>query len=178
MRTFAAVAALSLVGVLAGCGQWAPYEPDRHVPRAHGWPPVFADDEALIAAQESYGAYLLAVDLGLATYKTSHLGSVAAEVALAEALDSVASFQERGRKLVGGSVSDSMTIVARDNQTIQVSVCLDISGTDVVDASGASVAPTDGTHRLPMTVEMTWDRALKHFLITATELWDGDDFCN
>lgn len=171
-----AAGAVALVLTMTGCGEPPPHVTPTPTPSAA---PVFAsDEEALAAAEESYRAYLAALDQALTTFETAPLEGVAAGTALKEALESVEGFESEGKVLTGVSTIDTTSLVrAEPDGTVYMYACLDVSGTDVVDASGRSTVEAGRPIRFPMEVTLHWGSA-SGLMVVEAEVWDGDNFCD
>lgn len=180
MRKLPSVAALALIGLLlTGCVPGDAGPTPTPVPSST---PVFAsDEEALAAAEAAYAAYQAEVDRALATYETGGLASVASGDALATAEESASNYQAAGKKLTGTSEIDSLSltqggVASASGDLIQIYACLDISKTDVVDASGSSVVVEGRQLRYPVVVDLRIGPD-NRLLVDSEQVWDGDDFC-
>lgn len=143
--------------------------------------PVFAsEEEALAAAEASYTAYINASDeIGHEGWQdTSRFASVATGAALDDELSTAAELASNGWRLVGVSDFDTVTLQqysqVGEEATVVVYLCLDVSGTDVLDPEGNSMVAADRPDRLPLEVEFVGTDGL---LVSRSELWSGETFC-
>ena len=171
--------ALSVVVMLSGC---VPPQPSATPTSLPSTTQAFAsDEEALAAAKVAYGEYQAAIDRALTDYDTSGLDKVATGDALAAAKESVAIFKSKNRKLTGRSSIDTLSIAQAPSPgtpfEMQIYACLDLSGTDVVDATGHSVIETTRQTRVPMAVSLLSSSGPAALLVMIADVWDGDDFC-
>ncbi|HWH27147.1 MAG TPA: hypothetical protein VNT53_10945 [Pseudolysinimonas sp.] len=166
--------------VLTGCVQPSP-SPSSPAPSATA---VFAsEDEALAAAKAAYEKYQTVTNaLGNDGWKdTSQLASVARSAALRDEIKTASEFAAKGYVLVGQSSFDSMRLQSTDYSgrgkvVLTVYACVDVSGTDVRDATGASVVPANRDSRVPFEIDIDNhdDGILK---VARSEAWSGEDFC-
>ncbi len=106
----------------------------------------------------------------------SRLSEVASDEALTEALSSVSDFRAAGHKLVGHSAVASIDLISFDPAgDVEVYACHDLSGTDVVDASGASIVSPNRPVQYPMHVSLSTSE--HRLVVNSAEVWSGDDFC-
>lgn len=168
-----ALALLLPLVVLAGCVGPPVVTP---VPTPTATPVFASDEEALAAAEDSYRAYLAAVDLSLATKDGSGLSRVATGNALAEALESVQGFIEKGETLVGQSSFRSMTLISQTlDGRVDTYACLDISKTDVIDGMGKTIVPPDRANVYPM--QLSFEVDAERLVVGDSEVWSGENFC-
>lgn len=180
MRILAPAAALAIVTtlLLGGC---VPTEPSASPTPEPSSTTVFAsEEEALAAAEEAYAAYQAGVDHALSTYETTGLNAVAAEGALDAAISSVEAFRAEGKHLVGVSTTRVVELVQGGSglgfeDPAQVYACLDISGTDVVNANNESTLSADRVTLVPTLVSLDLDA--DRLVVSQVEVWDGDNFC-
>lgn len=157
MRTPTIATLIALVLLLTGCiPQQAPPEPT---------PTPVSELEALTSA---YLAYQSAIDLALSNYDAGSLEKVATGAALEAALESVESFKTSGRRQVGLSAVDSLSV----SSSFQIHACLDVGDVDVVNVQGESTLQPDRATRFPMVVTFSED-----LLVMNEEIWLRDDFC-
>lgn len=166
-----AVAVVALgVGALAGCTT----EPEpAPTPTA-----AFAnEEEAFAAAEKVYRAYNDALNKSRITNNTdTNPRSYLTGPALESDLEATRYFQERGLEIIGeGEVAGFDGTAARlasDGVEVTAKVCLDVSGTQIVDTSGGNLTPQGRPTRLPLNVSfVVSDGAL---LISSSSLIDGD----
>ena len=177
----AAVACAIVVALvtLAGCAAAPAPAPTTATPTTA---PVFAsDEEALAAATEAYANYLklstaLAHDGG---QDAERMSDVAVGEALATEIESLNGMSDAGTVGVGELSFDSLTIQTAElhSGSITAYVCLDVSGSDVLDASGKSILSDDRVERLPFEVGFIFDRENQRLFLGRSEIWAGDNFC-
>ncbi|MET3768600.1 hypothetical protein ABIB15_001282 [Marisediminicola sp. UYEF4] len=182
MREYPRVPALALAALavlaVSGCFAAAPVEPPAPAVSAS---PVFAsEEEALAAATEAYAAYL---DLGS---QVAHEGGVQpermAEVSTGNAyeqeLEVFAAIRGDSLRGVGEQTFDTVRVQSYDKATGDVTVylCLDTSGTKLVDSGGASTATEERTTRFPLEVALTLGDE-GSLLLTESQSWSGSNFC-
>lgn len=185
MRTpvsFLAVVPVTVL-LLGGCTPADPPVTPRPVPSST---PAFAsDEEALAAATKAYGEYQEALDRAFSTYETGSLNDVATDSALKSDLKSVADYRAAGKHQEGSTSVDTVSPVdlgaltdsRSGDGSIQIYACLDVSKTDVLDASGVSVVQPGSDRRFPMLVSMNWREAEHQLLVSNEEDWTGANFC-
>ncbi len=170
--------------LLGGC------TPEAVAPTPIPVPPVpdgawFAsDEEALAAAHKTYTAYLAAADRAAdgaiearAAYQALSIGELHRQVVeVAELYDS------EGWTSIGRLTHDSMAIqtfgfVQPGEHEIRTLVCLDVSETDVLDSTGASVVEPDRVLRLPLQVVFQQSNQKGPILLSESKVWSGKNFC-
>lgn len=98
------------------------------------------------AAVEVYRRYWALSDRALAdpnTDWTQQIATVADGTAADFLLDDIHSLAEAGRHTTGHTAIEA-TVVKAGPANVQLTGCVDVSGTDVVDANGQSVKAPDG----------------------------------
>ncbi len=176
LKPILAASALTLLLTLTGCGD--PTPPITLAPTPSATPLFASDEEALAAAEAAYGAFVAALDLALSTYETGGLQDVATDQALAESVDSVGDFVDKGERLTGSSsISDSTLTGVVDPDDVWIYSCLDLSGTDVLDSQGRSSLPVNRVDHYPMEVHLVWVAQKKRLLVASEDVWGGSDFC-
>jgi len=184
MRSALAATALGItltVAALASCAN--PGEPGEPPGPEPSVTPVFAsEEEALEAARDAYQAYLdVSNAVGQAGWMdTSAFESVERGEALDNELKTVSRYRASGWRLLGSSAFDSLSIqqindFGAGSLDLVIYLCLDVSGVDVVDASGTSVVEPDRPERQALEVEM--DDSEEVLKVSRSEAWFGDDFC-
>lgn len=176
-------AALASVLLLTGCTLASPEASPTPTPSAT---PVFAsEEEALAAAEEAYAAYEHAVDVSLTTYDRSALATVSRGQALEVAVESSESFEAQGRVLMGSSRTEVTELVhpgglvdGSSFEPLSTYACLDVSNTDVLDASGISVVREGRETLFPEVVLFEFDVDLGVLLVVSVEIWEGENFCD
>lgn len=135
-----------------------------------------SDEEALAAAEAAYAAYLAALDRAFSSHEPGGLEAVASDNALSEAVESVNSFRDRMLFATGASSADSFSLVQTSSDGyIEMYACLDVSRTDLLDSSGASVVPPNRPARFPMQVLLNW--VGNSLVVSEAEVWAGENFC-
>lgn len=172
LRLLAAIAAAPLA--LAGCVPGSePAPTPSPTPAATA---VFAsEEEALAAAEEVYAAFLATYDQVLQDggEDPERLREHMTEETFGQELPSIEVFRENGYRAVGQSSFDLQLQGYRTSGSVSVYVCEDISGTDILDESGASIVSSPRTEVLPYEVSLAGD-PLK---ITKREIWVETNVC-
>lgn len=184
MRMAAAATALGLTLIaaagLAACSDEDPVQPPDPGPSRT---PVFAsEEEALAAAEALYGEYQAAANaLGQSGWvEPAALEPFVRGDALDDERSASESFRELGYTQVGFATFDSFTLQQVEDDgpgTVRITayVCDDVTGVDVVDASGASIVAPTRPDRQALEIEVDdEDGDLK---ISRSEAWTGQDFC-
>lgn len=150
-RAAAALVASALLALLAltGCSPDAAPSPTPT--------PLFAsEDEAFAAAEATYRAYndaLNAVDFAdPATFEPVY--EFLSDTAASSTKKAFSEFHAEHLRSIGATAFDSFTPVSADlgHGEVRANLCIDVSGVDVVDASGNSVVSADRPPRQPLTV--------------------------
>ena len=176
-RMLRTAAALVTVLLLAGC---VPREPVITPEPDPASTPVFAsDEEALAAATEAYARYQQILDSALGTHDGTKIESVAIDPALANALELVATYDERGWRQVGQSSIGSTRLASSelDQSRVQIYLCHDLEGVGVLDADGESVVSADRPSQTPSIAMLAWSSELEQFRVEEDEVWTGVNFC-
>ncbi|TFD73825.1 hypothetical protein [Cryobacterium gelidum] len=149
-------------------------------------PPVFAsNDEALAAAKSAYANYLTAGDAAGAIGSDSwnnylSLTTSSETVGVVKAREKM---KENGWSFTGTTTFDSMVIQSSNalpdgSWEIRAYLCLDLSGSGMVDTSGASQTKPDRQLRSPMVVVFVAPKEKSHqLLISESPIWSGSNFC-
>jgi hypothetical protein len=178
-------------GTLTGCADASTptqtTRPAASTPEASQHPPIFAsNDEALAAAQAAYTKYLTAGDTAGAigteswnTYLSLTTGSEHAGV-----LKARETMRENGWSFTGTTTFDSMVIQSSNalpdgSWEIRAYLCLDLSGSDMVDNSGVSRINHGRQRRSPMVVVFVSSQdSPEQLLISESPIWSGSNFCS
>src|SRR5689334_7391674 len=123
--------------LLAGC---TPSDPMPTPPPTSDAAPVFAtDEEALAAAEEAYGKYIATVDAILADggQNPERLEPLVDDSLYQRELDGFAEFAAAGWRGTGARTFQ-LTLQRYEGHEVSLYSCEDLSGTDVVDSTGAS----------------------------------------
>ncbi|WP_134505268.1 hypothetical protein [Cryobacterium flavum] len=149
-------------------------------------PPVFAsNEEALAAAAAAYGAYLTAGDTAGAEGSDSWIKYLALTTGL-ERDDEVKTkkeLEQNGWRFSGTTSFDSMTVQSFNPRPdgrweVRAYVCLDLSQSQKVDASGIVVSDPNRLARWPLVVTFkTPDEISQQLLISESTVWSGSNFC-
>ena len=166
---------LALVAVLlAACVPESPVVTPPPEPTAT---PLFAsDEEALAAAEEAYRRFLAVIDHVLANggQYANELSDLATDEVIAKEQEAFETFRINEWRLTGTSVPDvSIQRIAGNDVTIYS--CDDISGTDVVDASGASVVDPGRPMKVPFEITLTFNS--ESLVISDRTRWEGSGVC-
>jgi hypothetical protein len=186
MRTKSRSAAVTLVLVTAlaatGCTPEAPRANEKPTPTST---PLFAsDEEALAAAEEAYAAYLAVTDQIFADggTDTSMLGAVATGSQLEVDENGFRDVVSKGLRSVGqttftdAELQRYSTDVAELEAAVTVYLCEDVSGVDVVDASGLSVVQQDRPDRVRYEVTFDWTGSRPpELLVSDRDPWRGGE---
>jgi len=181
IRRLAILAASAALAVTA-LGSCAAPPPPRPTPSASAAAPVFeSEEEALAAATEAYAAYqamstTVAQQGGMSPER---MGEFAVGEALEAEITSLESLSKAGQRGIGSLAFDKLTLQSTDlaSGAVEAYLCLDVSGTDVVDVSGASTVPPDRPLRLPLQVSFAPSPNGLLLLVERSESWRGENFC-
>lgn len=176
------VAAGLVIGVLTLLGTVACAPASQPLPEpiaSESSTPVFAsEEEAMAAAEKLYTEYLRVSDA--VTSGDAEPGAIEPFVT-AEELEheqaGFASLAAEGLQLVGATTPYNFGLESADLAagSVRFYVCLDLSQSRTVDASGADVTATNLVDQQPFLVEaVTQEQAL---LIDSHESWSGENFC-
>jgi len=172
--------AAALTLMLAACTSPAPEPTPTSSPVAT---PVFAsDEEALTAAEKAYADYLavsdeIAQDGGA---DPERLRDVATGMALSDGLADAQRYSDAGYRGVGRSTFDGIRLQSRPLGTptqVRAYLCLDVSNTEIVDESGATVVATPDAPRTPLEVSFEIAEEGRDLLVSDSALWDGAGVC-
>jgi len=169
---------------LAACAP-APTPAPSHTAVATDAPVFASDEEALAAAKKAYAGYLAASDASGSLGSESREVFLALSIGEAQADDRSAEtlFDERGWHRTGTTTFDSMSVQsAAPNEAgeweVHTYLCLDVSESDVVDVTGASMSKADRPLRLPLEVAfLTGARIKSNLLVSESRVWPGSNFC-
>lgn len=177
--------AIGRAAVIAGVvalllGACVPTQPIAVVTSSATPAPVFATDaEALAAAEEAYAAYQAALDYAFTTYDLTEVMRTASDVALAEAESAVARLQNDGIVQEGSTlvVSVSIAEIAADGSSIVADICIDVSKTDLVDATGNSIVADGRDVAIASDVNLDWSIELVRFVVSSDVPRETGDRC-
>ena len=146
--------------------------------------PVFAsDEEALAAAEDAYGRYL-AASASITKPDGAPVESIA-EYAHPDYLEELEAGLQGLRdqdRYIEGQVEVASTELQQLSDdfehpvTLVLYVCLDVSGTKVVDGDGNNVTP-ERQDVVPLEVGFETKSREPKFVLTSSESWTGEDFC-
>ncbi len=149
MRTLATLLLLAMM--LTGCAQ---QQPPEETPPPTLAPMLATDEEALAAAEEAYAAYLAMSDL-IASEGGADPERIAPYVTadwLVRELEGSKALQLSGLTIAGSSDLRSISLQQHDSRDLIVYACLDVSGSRVLDASGADITDDDRVEHVEMQV--------------------------
>lgn len=147
--------------------------------------PVFAsEEEALAAAEAAYAAYQAAVDdiLTDGGVAPDRIDSVATRDAAKVEKDGFGQFSAKGYRSIGTTKFDSVLIESYDPDApegldiVRVYLCSDVSGVDVLDASGASVVSPDRPVRT--SFQVGFDLVGSKLFVSSRDVWNGSSACD
>jgi hypothetical protein len=183
VRGAGAVVALVVTLVVSGCASSSPQPSPTPSPSVT---PLFqSDDEALAAAEEAYAAYQQIEDQVFAEggRNGERIRTVAQGDALEAALTGFSNFQSEGYRSVGNTKFDSIRLqqysprASLSGEIVTVYLCLDFSGTDVLDANDQSVVAIDRPRRQPY--QAGFGLSESGSLVLASRLpWGGNQVCD
>lgn len=160
------------VALVSGCVVEPPPTPTPTTPPA---PRFASDEEALAAAEEAYGAYLAVSDQVIRDGGTQpdRLKAFVSDPVYAEELKGMQRLADNGWRGVGHT---SFTLILQqfDEETLTAYSCDDVSQTDLIDATGASVVKPDRQTLLPFEVEFDLGDS---FRVVDKVLWNGGGVC-
>ncbi|TFD53525.1 hypothetical protein E3T55_05230 [Cryobacterium frigoriphilum] len=143
------------------------------------------DDEALAAAIDAYAAYEEVATLIFSEggANADRLRTVATGDLLEVELDGYQRVQARGQRLTGSFKFDKVVLQRVDEQAIGgvgvvvVYLCEILTGTDVLDASGASTVKPGRPDRTPFEVSFDWNAEGNSLLVGHSDIWMGGGVC-
>jgi hypothetical protein len=147
--------------------------------------PVFAsDEEALAAAEEAYGRYL-AASASITKPNGEPIDSIApfAHPDYLEELETGLQALRDQDRYIEGQVkitSAELQQLSDDFQNpvvLALYICLDVSRTRVVDEEGKDVTP-ERQEVVPLEVGFETEGREPQLVLTSSESWTGEDFCN
>jgi len=142
--------------------------------------PVFASEaEALEAAREAYAAYETLSDeiLQSGGEQPERIAAVATGEAYTDALSGYENFRTSGYRLIGSPTATVTSLQTYSPTSVTAYVCLDVSGTDVVDQTGESIVAPDRPLKQPFVV--TFDASENGSIFLASRsAWEGKGICD
>ena len=182
-RVGAALAVLVAALAVGGCVEDDPDTTPSPDPTST---PLFeSDEEALAAAEEAYARYQAVEDVVFAEggAGSERIEKVAVRDALEAGLAGAANFQRDGFHSVGTTTFDSLElqqlVAAEGNEDVVVAyICLDFSGTDVLDKANISVVQPGQLRRQPFQVSFDWLQENSALVLSSRDPWSGVDRCS
>jgi hypothetical protein len=174
----AVLLALAIGGTLSGCVPDAAPHPTA-APTTSAPNPVFAsDDEALAAATDAYKAYLAMSDLIASEggQRPERMADVAVDSALSDAVEGLTQFTTMNLHSSGATAFDHLSLQKRSSDDVDVYLCEDVSGIDVLDGQGVSVVSPNRKPRTPFQVTLT-RTSNASLLVKNRVAWAGQYFC-
>jgi hypothetical protein len=173
-RVVTALALVAALALLGGCaGEPEPVETT----------PAFAsEEEAFAAAEETYRAYVDALnDVDLSDPETFEpVFALTTGDANANARRTFSEMHANGWTVDGDSTYENfrgVSVTVRGAaREIVADVCLDVTGVEVIDASGESMVSADRLDRQPVTVALSTSGPLEDLRILSSES-TGADAC-
>jgi len=158
-------------------------EPVRPDPSPTASPIFASDEEALAAAEAAYGAFQVVEDQVSAAggEGAEKFEEVAVGSALKSAEEGMATYVELGYRSVGSTGYKLPTLQQYDpysgggTAVVSAYLCLDLTGLDVVDASGTSVVAA--TRPNQQAFEVSFDLIDDRLLLATREPWEGAGVC-
>ncbi|MFB9308670.1 hypothetical protein BJY17_001863 [Agromyces hippuratus] len=177
----ALAAAGAIMLLLSGCTGSVPAPSPS--PSADASQPIFAsDEEALAALTVAYASFLAVSAEVTADSGTSseRLEAVASGPALEDELSAAERFAVEGLR-TSGTIEfavEELQFADYDAHGALVTayVCDDISGLDLLDASGTSLVVEGRIVKIPYTVVVQGDRP-ESMKVTERTLWERENFC-
>jgi hypothetical protein len=184
IRVAGAVVALS-AAALSGCTSEPLPEPTSPAPTST---PVFASEaEALAAAEASYAAFQTLSDQILADggRDPDRIRTVATRDALIDALKGYTNFRTKGWRLIGNSTSVITELqrvspsAASQEDVVTAYLCIDVSGTDVLNASDISVVQPSRPKFQSFSVafDLTKTAVAPSLILSKRVPWSGGGVC-
>ena len=176
------IAAVTLLAgaalVLAGC---VPSGPHATSPSPSATSIFASDEEALAAAEKAYAAYLQVSDQILADggNNPERLRPLVTQTVYSDELAGYKEFVQNGWHGVGQTTFYNFSLQSYagsdPNSIVSAYVCSDLSGTDVVDASGKSVVAANRPSKSPFEVQFALAR--RALVVSSTNAWTGGGIC-
>jgi hypothetical protein len=178
MRTGPFLVTAAVLVALAGC---VPTGGPSASPSAHATPVFASDAEALAAAEKAYAAYVRVSDQILVDggANPERLESLTSSTLYAQELKGFQSTSKNGWHSTGGTKYDHFTLESYSpgdrNAIVTAYVCSDVSGVDVLDASGQSVVSPDRPNRTAF--EVTFALTKSRLVLASDDVWTGGGIC-
>lgn len=167
----AVVLALVLVGV--GCAGGAPAPTTAPTPRSS----ALGEGEALELVEATYGAYLAVSDqiAREGGAEPDRVRPFLSEDAFAQEQAAFEYLLAESLRLDGATTFDSTSVRSVSDNTIDVYLCLDLSGARLIGPDETDRTPVDRINRQPFEVSVRID--VPSPIIERNALWTGDNFC-
>lgn len=141
--------------MLAGC---APQPQPTFTPPASPTATGFAsDEEAFAAAEATYRAYVDAGNAERRGDRDADPGQYLSGALLKAERGSSAELDELGVRLEGDIRLHSFTVRSASTSRLDAVVCIDVSGTRVIDEDGSDVTPQSRANILGLDVQIIWE---------------------
>ena len=181
-RLTLAVAPLLLALALAGCTESTRLPPPE--PPAAGEPLFASDEEALAAATAAYEEYLAVSNAVTGDPQSSiaQLESKTTPTYFESVSDSVSQLREQGLKSSGTTEIAKVALQQHSESESEVLVvlylCLDVSGTRLIDSGGNDVTPVDRRDLVPLEVTFVSEVSVPNLLLDESEVWPEGAICD
>ncbi len=182
MRTAAAATALGLTLIAAaGLAACAPQDPVHPPSPGPSSTPVFAsEEEALAAAEDSYLAYLGIADQIAANggQNPTRIDSVATGELHESAIEGFGVLRQKTWHTSGSTVLNNLVEQSFDlvgSPVVVAYICIDVSGVDVLDESGASVVSEERPDL--QAFEVSFESHGDALVPDTREPWNGSGVC-
>ncbi len=176
-----ALAAITLL--LAGCVPADPRVTPVPIPSST---PLFANDaDALAAATDAFTEYLRVSDQILqdgGAQPERILGVTTARVGKVETAG-FKKFKASGYRGTGSTTFSKASLERFDSNSpdgqsvVAIYICVDVSGTDVLNPSGQSVISPTRPSESPFEIQFEHERMSQKLIVSSNEIWSGENFC-
>ena len=176
--------AIALASLISGCTPTDP--PTKQVSASTPAAPFASDEEALAAARKTYEEFMAVTKLvvnegGVSPERIVALASP--EIAAVEK-DGIAASAGRNLAITGSSVVRNSVLQSYTPQVdggrgiITSYFCIDVSGVDVMDETGASVVQSSRPDATPFVVVFDLvEKQSPRLIVSAKNVWDGEGVC-
>ena len=182
LLSFTALTALTAI-VLAGCANTAQTVPPQASPVTEEIPMFTSDEEALAAAELAYRNYIDISDqiardggVGLERVKLFVTGKVFSQDRDASALYANGKLYASGSTGVDSFRAQTLVITATES-TLDAYVCLRFDTLRILDIDENDVTPSTRSDSLPLVIKLVATEPTSDFLLSASEVWTGTNFC-
>ncbi|MBK5239106.1 MAG: hypothetical protein JJE28_08380 [Actinomycetales bacterium] len=171
------------VFVLAGCSNIAQPAPPQASLVVEATPMFASDEEALAAAEAAYRNYIDVSDqiardggAGLERVKSFVTRNVFSQDREASALYTSGNLHASGSTGVDSFRAQTLRIT--DSESIlDAYVCLRFDTLRILDISENDVTPSTRSNNLPLVIKLVATEPTSDFLLSASEVWTGTNFC-